>query len=102
MPSREVLETFVAAVESGDHAGAIQRFYTEDASMQENLNPPRQGRDLLDANEQKVLDRADAVCTTCASPVLVDADSVVIHWIVESELTAGSNRRNTEGEERGG
>ena len=32
MPSRARLDEFIAAVVSGDHAGAIERFYTEDAS----------------------------------------------------------------------
>jgi hypothetical protein len=36
MPSRSRLDEFIAVVESGDHAGAIERYYTEDASMQEN------------------------------------------------------------------
>ena len=47
MPSRARLDEFIAVVESGDHAGAIERYYTEDASMQENAAPPRVGRDLL-------------------------------------------------------
>ena len=47
MPSRERLDQFIAAVEAGDHAGAIERYYTEDATMQENAVPPRVGRDLL-------------------------------------------------------
>ena len=41
MPSRALLDEFIAVVESGDHAGAIERYYTEDASMQENAAPPR-------------------------------------------------------------
>src|SRR5256885_5358285 len=44
MPSRERLNEFIAVVESGDHAGAIERYYTEDSSMQENAAPPRVGR----------------------------------------------------------
>ena len=36
MPTRARLDEFIAAVVSGDHAGAIERYYTEDASMQEN------------------------------------------------------------------
>ena len=32
MPTRARLDEFIAAVVSGDHAGAIERFYTEDAS----------------------------------------------------------------------
>ena len=39
MPSRARLDEFIAVVESGDHAGAIERYYTEDASMQENAAP---------------------------------------------------------------
>jgi hypothetical protein len=41
MPSRARLDEFIAAVVSGDHAGAIERYYTEDASMQENASAPR-------------------------------------------------------------
>lgn len=94
MPSRKILEAFIAAVESGDHAGAIERFYAEDASMQENLTePPRQGRDTLVAHEKKVLARASAVRTTCMRPVLVDGDTVVIHWIFEFDFKDGSKRR---------
>ena len=42
MPTRARLDEFITAVVSGDHAGAIERYYTEDASMQENAAaPPR-------------------------------------------------------------
>jgi hypothetical protein len=57
MPSRERLNEFIAVVESGDHAGAIERYYIEDASMQENAAPPRVGRDVLVAHERGVLAR---------------------------------------------
>ena len=52
MPSRARLDEFIAVVVSGDHAGAIERYYTEDASMQENAAPPRVGRDVLVAHER--------------------------------------------------
>ena len=58
MPSRARLDQFIAAVESNDHAGAIERYYTEDASMQENAAPPRVGRDVLVAHERAVLNRS--------------------------------------------
>jgi hypothetical protein len=45
MPSRERVEAFIALVVAGDHVRAIADYYTEDASMQENLQPPRRGRD---------------------------------------------------------
>lgn len=47
MPSAETLERFIARVESNAHAEAIEEFYTADASMQENEQPPRRGRDEL-------------------------------------------------------
>jgi ketosteroid isomerase-like protein len=57
MPSRERVEAFIASVVAGDHVRAIADYYHEDASMQENLQPPRRGRDALMAHEAKVLQR---------------------------------------------
>ena len=82
MPSRARLDEFIAVVESGDHAGAIERYYTEDASMQENAAPPRIGRDLLVAHERGVLARMSHVYSKAMSSV-VEGDRVAIHWIFE-------------------
>lgn len=94
MPSRETVEAFVAMVESNQHDQAIAQFYAEDATMQENLNtPPRQGRDTLVAHERAVLARAKTVETECVRPVLIEGDTVVIHWIFRFEFKDGSKRR---------
>jgi len=61
MPSRARLDEFIAVVESGDHAGAIEHYYTEDATMQENASPPRIGRDTLVAHERAALARMSRV-----------------------------------------
>jgi ketosteroid isomerase-like protein len=82
MPSRERLNEFIAVVESGDHAGAIERYYTEDSSMQENAGPPRVGRDVLVANERAVLARMSNVYSKAKASV-VEGDRVAIHWIFE-------------------
>ena len=79
MPSRARLDEFIAVVESGDHAGAIERYYTEDATMQENAAPPRVGRDTLIAHERAALARMSHVDSKCVSSV-VEGDSVAIHW----------------------
>ncbi len=92
MPSRARLEEFIAVVESGDHAGAIERYYTEDASMQENAAPPRVGRDLLVAHERAVLERTAQVFSKCASSI-VEGDRVAIHWNFELTDKAGKVRR---------
>ena len=51
MPSPETLSRFIAKVESNAHDVAIEEFYTPEASMQENEQPPRKGRDGLVARE---------------------------------------------------
>ena len=82
MPSRARLDEFIGVVESGDHAGAIERYYTEDASMQENAAAPRVGRDLLVAHERGVLARMSHVYSKAVSSV-VEGDHVAINWIFE-------------------
>ena len=82
MPTRERLDAFISAVESGDHAGAIERYYTEDASMQENAAPPRTGRDKLVAHERGILARMRSVSSRAVASVR-EGDRVAIHWIFE-------------------
>jgi ketosteroid isomerase-like protein len=77
MPTRARLDEFIAAVVSGDHAGAIERFYTEDASMQENAAAPRVGRDVLVAHERAVL----------------EGDRVAINWVFEFVYHSGKTGR---------
>jgi ketosteroid isomerase-like protein len=92
MPSRARLDEFIAVVVSGDHAGAIERYYTEDASMQENTSPPRVGRDVLVAHERAALERAKSVASTCVASV-VEGDRVAINWVFEFVLHSGKTRR---------
>src|ERR1700676_569524 len=88
MPSRERLDEFIAAVEAGDHAGDIERYYHEDSSMQENASRPRVGRDLLVAHERGVLARMSHVYSKAMSSV-VEGDRVAIHWIFELTDNSG-------------
>ncbi len=80
VPTHEILEHFIAAVESNEHDKAIRDFYTEDASMQENQAEPRRGRADLVAREQKILASARSVASECVRPVFVNGDRVVIRW----------------------
>jgi SnoaL-like domain len=80
VPSHEILERFIARVESNQHDKAIAEFYTEEASMRENQAEPRKGRDKLVAREQTVLARAKSVTSECVRPVFVNGDRVVIRW----------------------
>jgi ketosteroid isomerase-like protein len=92
MPSRERVEAFIAAVVRGDHVQAIADYYHEDASMQENLQTPLQGRSQLMAHEAKVLERMSM--HTHPNPLfLVDGDNVVIKWTFDATGKDGVTRR---------
>jgi hypothetical protein len=95
MPSRETVEAFIASVVGGDHVRAIADYYHENASMQENLQTPRQGRAHLMAHEAKVLERTKM--HTHPNPLfLVDGDHVVINWIFDATAKGGITRRLNE------
>jgi hypothetical protein len=90
VPTAETLERFIARVEENAHVEAIQDFYTEDASMQENQSLPRAGRDLLMARERAVLGKARSVQSICVRPVFVNGDNVVLRWIFDFEWLDGT------------
>lgn len=91
MPTRARVDEFIAVVESGDHAGAIERYYTEDASMQENTAPPRVGRDGLVAHERNILARMKEVRSKAVVSV-VEGDHVMIHWNFDMTDLSGKTR----------
>jgi len=96
MPSPETLERFIARVEQNAHAEAIEEFYTVNASMRENFDPPRVGRDNLVARERQVLARARSVQSTCVRPVFANDSVTVVRWIFEFEWLDGSTTRMEE------
>lgn len=83
MPTRERVQELIDAVVTGDHAEAIGRFYTEDASMQENAAEPRRGRAHLVERERKVTAQVARIVTHRADFVAIDGDRVAIHWVFE-------------------
>jgi SnoaL-like domain len=93
MPTKETLERFIARVETNEHLRAIEEFYTEQASMQENQEVPRRGRASLVATEGRVMSRCRSVSSRCVRPVLVDEDHVCIRWVFEFEWLDGTSTR---------
>ena len=96
MPTRERIMAVVDAVVNGDHADAIADFYTEDATMQENLSAPRKGRTSLIAHERKALSRLREMRTRHPKAILIDGDEVAINWTFDAVGQDGSVRRLTE------
>ena len=93
MPSSTTLEAFIARVEANAHVEAIRDFYADDASMRENFDPPRVGRDRLIAHEANAMERVASVRSECVRPVFVSGDRVVIRWIFEFEFKDGRRGR---------
>jgi hypothetical protein len=96
MPTTETLERFIARVEQDAHAEAIEEFYTEGASMQENQSAPRVGRDAHVANERRVFARARSVTSECVRPVFVSGERVVIRWRFRFDWLDGTVTRMEE------
>jgi ketosteroid isomerase-like protein len=92
MPTRERAQAFVDAVVAGHFVQSIRDFYAEDATAQENLNPPRIGREAVIAHEQKTLDSMGPVKADCTT-LLVDGDRVVIGWRFDMTSHEGVTRR---------
>lgn len=93
MPLLSTLERFIARVEHNKHVEAIEEFYTDNASMQENNALPRVGRDALVAHERQALARFASVESWCVRPVFQHDDYVVIRWIFEFTSTDGAVKR---------
>ena len=96
MPSRERVVALIAMVEQGKYVEAIGEFYTGDATMRENGEPPRGGRDRLMAGERKVLAAHKEARTLPGSAFLLEGDRVVIHWNFEFMRQDGKRFRMEE------
>ncbi|HEX3701042.1 MAG TPA: nuclear transport factor 2 family protein [Phenylobacterium sp.] len=96
MPSLETVEAFIADVLSEDHVGAIERWYAEDASMQENQGEPRLGRAVLVEGERRTLARVAGVKTELVGGPLVAGETVAIRWRFTFTLADGATRRQEE------
>src|ERR1700744_5972496 len=89
MPSRAVVEAFIATIERGAFLEAIPQFYAEDMIAQENNLAPRVGREAQVANETAALARMrfDRIA---AVSYLVDGDRVAIHYDFEMTTNDGA------------
>jgi hypothetical protein len=96
MPTPERVKALITMVEKGQFVDALQRFYTKDATMQENLQPVRRGLDVLIAGEEKILATYKQVKTMPVKEVLINGDRVVINWVFEFIAHDGRNFRQDE------
>jgi ketosteroid isomerase-like protein len=93
MPTRERVQAFVAMVEAGEYVEAIRQFYTDDATMQENLGITRTGRDALAAHEAATLDSVRSITTRPGSTYAIDGDRAIVRWVFD--IVQADGRRFT-------
>ena len=83
MPTRERVQALIGLVEGGRYVEAIEVFYHDDASMQENLDPPRHGRVTLVNGERRVIEAHRSIRTRPVHTFMVEGDRAVINWVFE-------------------
>jgi ketosteroid isomerase-like protein len=93
VPTTSRVQEFVDCVLSNEHVNAIESFYHVDATMQENLSPPRGPRAALMEAERRMLAAHKTVVTSLVAPVFVNGDESVIHWIFEFTRPDGTVMR---------
>jgi hypothetical protein len=90
MPSQDVVDRLVATVAGGDYVGAIERFYAPKASMQENQDAPRAGRDGLVRHEQGVMGMFQNIACEIVGAPLIAGDQVALRWRFVFTLPTGA------------
>jgi len=83
MPSQEKVRALIAVVEQGRYVEALQAFYADDATMQENLDPPRRGLANLVERERQVMAAFRQISTRPVQTVLVDGDIAIFNWVFD-------------------
>ena len=97
MPSRATVDAFIAHVVSGDHVGAIRDWYHDDAWIQENQAPPREGgREALMKHEGAMMERTQSVTSEPLGGPLIDGDHVAIRWRFSFVFKNGGKMRQEE------
>src|SRR5207302_9546453 len=92
MSIKENVQKLIALAEQGKFMEAIQEFYSEDATMQENNAPPRVGLAALLENERRFLVSIKEIKSRVES-LVVDGNRAAINWVFE--ITSLKGQKST-------
>lgn len=93
MSVREQVLELIDLVTEAKFVEAIERFYAIDATMRENLEPPRVGLAALLENERNVLKNVPDIRLERLESFAVDGDRVAIHWVFAFTDPSGVGRQ---------
>ena len=82
MTVKENVQTLIALAEQGKFVEALQQFYAEDATMQENNAPPRVGLPALLENERRFLASIKGI-TSKVDSFIAEGNRAAINWVFE-------------------
>lgn len=88
---RQKVEELIHLVEHGEFLRAIETFYADNATMQENNQPARVGLAALLEGERKALARFKILHSHRAGSYVIDGDRAAINWIFD--ITDQTGRR---------
>jgi hypothetical protein len=80
MPTIETLEDFVTMVEANQHVEAVERFYTPNATLQDNQSFETRGKNKQIENEKSLLLKVKKMYSKCIRPYFIKDNYVVIKW----------------------
>ena len=96
MSTRERVQELVGYVQAGRIPEAIERFYADGATMQENRQPPTVGKAANLARELAFRDSVERWHEVTARSIAVDGDQVLIEWVFEYTTREGQRIRMEE------
>ena len=96
MSTRERVQELVGYVQAGRIPEAIERFYADGATMQENRQPPTVGKAANLARELAFGDSVERWHQVTARAIAVDGDQVLIEWVFEYTTREGQRIRMEE------
>jgi ketosteroid isomerase-like protein len=83
MPDRDRVQALIAIVQQGRYVDALESFYSDDASMQENLDPPRRGLQTLIERERRVMAGFREIRTRKVQAFFVDGDRAALNCVFD-------------------
>lgn len=96
MSTRARVQQLVRYVQAGRIPEAIEEFYAEGASMQENRQPPTVGKAANLVRERAFGDSVERWHEVTARAVVVEEDQVMIEWVFEYTTRDGRRIRMEE------
>jgi ketosteroid isomerase-like protein len=83
MPTRERVQQLISLVQQGKVLDALEEFYADEVTMQENNHPPTVGKAANRKREEEFMANVAEMQEAQATEFVVDGDHAAIHYVFE-------------------